>query len=102
MSIDIHPPRPTVPLLTPPQAEQQELVVTRGAPRYSVIDHESNRVTVMSSLLGLSQVSTETERRFRLHAERWYVDTLRLSSYFEKILHPDYQKILTQYDDSLR
>jgi len=37
----------------------------------------------------------EVEQKFRTLAEQWYVETMPLSSYFEKILHPAYQKILT-------
>lgn len=35
------------------------------------------------------------EQKFRTLAEQWYLDTLLTSSYYEKILHPAYQKILT-------
>lgn len=38
--------------------------------------------------------SDEVEQAFRFHAERWYMDTMPLSSYIEKILHPSYQRIL--------
>ncbi|HKR59037.1 MAG TPA: hypothetical protein VJS64_04835 [Pyrinomonadaceae bacterium] len=66
----------------------------------SHLDLGSLTVTLMSSddsfvPLGESEVRAEVEQAFRLHAERWYSDTLILSSYLEKILHPDYQKILT-------
>lgn len=47
-----------------------------------------------ASISGHTQVSLETERQFRALAERWYLDTMPLSSYVEKILHPSYQKIL--------
>jgi hypothetical protein len=40
-------------------------------------------------------VSPEVEAKFRALAEQWYIETMPLSSYFEKILHPAYQKILT-------
>jgi hypothetical protein len=41
------------------------------------------------------------EHRFRELAEQWYLDTLLTSSYFEKILHPAYQKILTLNQDAI-
>ena len=37
---------------------------------------------------------TPLEQEFRVLAEEWYMDTMPLSSYLEKILHPSYQKIL--------
>ena len=49
----------------------------------------------------VSRPSAIIEQAFRQHAERWYLDTLILSSYFEKILHPDYQKILTLGPDAI-
>lgn len=41
------------------------------------------------------------EARFRALAEQWYLDTLLTSSYYEKILHPAYQKILTLNQDAI-
>lgn len=42
-----------------------------------------------------AQAAAEIEQKFCALAEQWYVDTMPLSSYYEKILHPAYQKILT-------
>ncbi len=92
---DLPPPSPHVDdRVTMPETfhEQKATPVTH-------LDLPNLRVTFMSAddvFVPLSQpVSAETEQSFRLHAERWYMDTLRLSSYYEKILHPEYQKILT-------
>ncbi|MDT7777667.1 MAG: hypothetical protein QOC99_179 [Acidobacteriota bacterium] len=41
------------------------------------------------------QATAEVEKQFRVLAEQWYIETMPLSSYFEKILHPAYQKLLT-------
>jgi hypothetical protein len=49
----------------------------------------------------MAKVSAEVEQKFRAHAERWYLDTLLTSSYYEKILHPAYQKILTLDQDAV-
>ena len=46
-------------------------------------------------------VPPERERLFRLYAEQWYLDTLTMSSYYEKILHPAYQKILRLDKDAI-
>lgn len=42
-----------------------------------------------------AQAAAEVEHKFRVLAEQWYIETMLLSSYIEKILHPAYQKILT-------
>ena len=39
-------------------------------------------------------VNPETETIFRECAETWYLETMPLSSYIEKILHPAYQRII--------
>lgn len=41
-----------------------------------------------------TRLKEDLEIRFRELAEQWYMDTMPLSSYIEKILHPAYQKIL--------
>lgn len=73
-------------------AQHQEKVAT--PPRYTSYDAQTNTVTLMSSRDSLTSLA-EDERKFRALAERWYVDTMPLSSYLEKIMHPAYQKILT-------
>ena len=40
------------------------------------------------------EVLPQIEAKFRALAEEWYMDTMPLSAYIEKILHPAYQKIL--------
>ena len=47
------------------------------------------------------RVDSQVEQEFRSLAETWYLDTLVLSSYFEKILHPSYQRILTLGDGAI-
>ncbi len=50
---------------------------------------------VSNVITAQSEVSAdEVKQAFRLHAERWYLETMPLSSYIEKILHPSYQRIL--------
>lgn len=41
-----------------------------------------------------SAIPVGVERQFRELAQTWYLETMPLSSYIEKILHPSYQKIL--------
>jgi|GEM_PF-6017826 len=88
------PPKPALGRVTIADTHLEQRVT-----RTQHLDLGSLTVTLMSSdgsYVPLGEtVSAEVEQAFRVHAERWYVDTLRLSSYFEKILHPDYQKILT-------
>lgn len=93
MSIDIHPPKPTAPLLTPPEVRQQESVVTSGAPRYSVYDHETNKVTVMSSRLIPIPTAEDAEKFTRL-VTRWRQETQALSSDSDIVANFAYHQIM--------
>ena len=77
--------------ITAGDAQYQEQIITQ--PRYTVYDVGTNTVTLMSSL-DASVPSAKVGQKFRALAEQWYTDTMPLSSYIERILHPAYQKIL--------
>lgn len=59
------------------------------------------RLSVGHASVRVPRVDPHVEREFRSLAETWYLDTLVLSSYFEKILHPSYQRILTLGDGAI-
>jgi hypothetical protein len=102
MSIDIQSsPEPVSAQLTPPEPQKQEFVFTGGSPRYSLIDHEANTVTVMSSLSGLSQVSPEIEREFYVLAQTWRNKTAHLSLDVQRASDFDYQQIIGMGNDAL-
>lgn len=83
---------PTETRITPAETQlQQQVVTTSPPPTLLVWDSQAARHYLVPDAM----VSAEVEQRFRELAEIWYTDTLVLSSYFEKILHPAYQKILT-------
>jgi hypothetical protein len=78
--------------ITPAETQlQQQVVTTSLQPTLLVWDSHGGQHYLMADPM----VAAQVEQTFRMHAERWYLDTLILSSYFEKILHPDYQRILT-------
>lgn len=87
--------------VTGPAAYQQESVVTTRSPRYSVIDHEANKVTVMSSLFGSSQVSAEIERDFLRLADRWRRETAYLSLASQQANDFDYHQIIGMGKEAL-
>lgn len=60
-----------------------------------VTDRQETYTLLISPTGGISMRDFTVERKFRSLAEQWYLDTLFTSSYYEKILHPAYQKILT-------
>lgn len=98
---DLPPPQPPLcDRVTVPNTYQEQKVTPT-----SHLDYGTLTVTLMSSgdspASDASQVSIETEQTFRSLAERWYLDTMPLSSYIDKILHPAYQKILTLADEAV-
>ena len=40
------------------------------------------------------QTKKTVEKQFNVLAEKWYLETLHSSGYFDKILHPAYQRII--------
>jgi hypothetical protein len=89
---------PTETRVTPAETQlEQQVVTTSPPPTLLVWDSQGGQHYLVPDAM----VSAEAEQTFRMHAERWYLDTLILSSYFEKILHPDYQKILTLGTDAI-
>jgi hypothetical protein len=74
-----------------PASRIQRIDPTRGTNYYLVIDTQSNQPQfVPRSAVRMASA----EQRFNELAEQWYIDTLASSSYYDKILHPAYQKIL--------
>lgn len=65
-------------------AGTQSLQEQRITPaRYSLIDHQTNRITSMSSLdvpNGLARIDPAVEREFNALTERWRMETRQLSS----------------------
>jgi hypothetical protein len=53
------------------------------------------RSAVLAERAKQTEAEKALEAKFRKLAEEWYVETMPLSSYLEKILHPSYQRILT-------
>lgn len=89
--------------LPPPPQPSDRLTVadTYQEQRVSPVSHldlPSLTVTLVysgdSAISPMSKVSSELEEEFRTLAEEWYMETMPLSSYIEKILHPAYQRIL--------
>src|SRR3981081_1044100 len=76
-----------------PESRIQRIDPTRGSGYVLLIDTQSQQPQIVPRS-ALRIVSPDVERRFGELAEQWYMDTLLTSSYFDKILHPAYQKIL--------
>lgn len=74
-------------------SEGQQLEQTVTPPRYSVLDLQTNTVTLMSSH-ELSVSSFEDERTFRALANEWIDETGYLSDPTEKFMHPAHFKIV--------
>jgi hypothetical protein len=92
-------PQDTIPVTTPnadfssTSAEVSYTTDVLTGPQLFYYDPQQAKAVVY--MRGLSQqASNEAEQRFNALAEEWYLDTLMTSSYYEKILHPAYQKIL--------
>ena len=89
MAIDLPPSTETV--VTPAETQlQQQVVTTLPPPTLLVWDSQGGQHYLVPDAIVLAEV----ERKFRTLAEEWYVDTMPLSSYIERILHPAYQRIL--------
>jgi hypothetical protein len=91
-------PPPTEIRITPAETQLQQQVVTTPPPPTLLIwdSHGGQHYLVTDAM-----VSAEVEQKFRALAEEWYMDTMPLSSYVEKILHPAYQKILVLGTDAV-
>jgi hypothetical protein len=64
-------------------------------PSFRVVQVPLNVKVETSQLAIPCEVVSEVETRFRALAEQWYMETMFVSTYLDKILHPAYQKILT-------
>ena len=89
MATDLPPPTET--RVTAADTQLQQQVVTTSPPTTLLVwDSHGGQHYLMPDPI----VSARVEQQFRALAQEWYIDTMPLSSYIEKVLHPAYQKIL--------
>jgi hypothetical protein len=75
-------------------AEKVSELVDESRRRAEALARELAEQLQSAVLAERKKADRSLETKFRELAETWYMETMPLSSYIEKILHPSYQKIL--------
>jgi hypothetical protein len=83
------PPQIDIEHVTLAESRLEAMVSASAETEWRVVGKHAPMSSAQSKL-----AAAEAEHQFNVLAEQWYLDTLITSSYFDKILHPAYQKIL--------